>query len=360
MTDILLLGGGHTHALALLAFAAAPIKGARLTLISRETTSPYSGMLPGLVAGLYRREELLIALDRLAERAGAHFVEAEILSIDAQAKSVETSRGLFSYDILSIDLGSVPDRRQIAGDLSGDLAPKPLTPFLDQLYELGKAATPLDLAVIGAGPAGVELAAALAVRFRQKSAKIKLVADQTDLLMSLPEGARRHARSSLERHRVELITASVIAARTPDGLALSDGRAIPASHVVWATGAAPGFDFTASGLPLDQRGFVLVRPTLQSTNHDKVFASGDTASFMPPLPKAGVYAVRQAPILAHNLKALVAGEPLQPYRPQTDTLVLLSTADKRAIGARNGLSAEGGWVWWLKDRIDHRFMERFP
>ncbi len=113
-------------------------------------------------------------------------------------------------------------------------------------------------------------------------------------------------------------------------------------------------------MDLDEDGYVLVTPTLQSVSHSNVFAAGDTASMeMDPRPKAGVYAVRQGPILAANLRAYLESLSLNSYKPQSQHLALIALGEQRAIGFRNGVSFSGHWVWRMKDRIDRRFLAQF-
>lgn len=356
---ILLLGGGHTHALTLLDWIADPPAGARLSLVSRSRFTPYSGMLPGLVAGHYRAQDIHIDLARLATRAGADFIEDEILSLDTQSRRAGTRSATFDFDIASIDLGSVADRRHIGGESGEDLAPKPLAPFLQRLAARDAGNEPFSLAVVGGGPAGVELALALKARWRARLSAMSLIVDGPDILPSLPQRARRLARRALNAQAIAVVTQKTVAERRPGAIIYADGAILPVDEVVWTISARPALDLGKSALALDERGFVKVTPTLQALHHPHVFACGDMASFTPPIPKAGVYAVRQAPILSANIRALAAGRPLIPYRPQTDMLLLLATANGRAIGVRNGITLGGRLMWHLKDRIDRGFMARF-
>jgi selenide,water dikinase len=189
---------------------------------------------------------------------------------------------------------------------------------------------------------------------------VVLVAGASGLLPGLPEALRRRAAAALAERGVALMDGDDVTEVTPEGLLFGRATPLPADAVLWATGAAPAAWLDRSGLRRDARGFVQVEPTLQAVGRPEVFAVGDVASLLPhPLPKAGVFAVRQGPVLARNLRAVAEGRPPEPFMPQRDWLVLLSTGDGRALGTRNGLVFGGRWAWWWKDWIDRRFMARY-
>jgi selenide,water dikinase len=142
---------------------------------------------------------------------------------------------------------------------------------------------------------------------------------------------------------------------------LASGRRVPADAVLVSTRAAPPLAIRQTSLAKDQDGFLAIGPTLQVLNDGAVFAAGDCATMVEhPRPKAGVFAVRQGPVLARNLRRALRGEALEAYVPQRDHLVLIGTGDGRAIGGRGRFVAfEGSLAWRLKDWIDRRFMRRF-
>jgi selenide,water dikinase len=214
------------------------------------------------------------------------------------------------------------------------------------------------IALVGGGPAGFEMALALAARLGPRGVRILLVTGAAGLLPALPRRLRGRAAVALTRRGVMLVVDDV-AEVTAERLRLTGSPDIAADAVLWATGAAPPAWLDGTALARDARGFVAVDATLRSTSHPGIFAAGDVAGFAPPLPKSGVVAVRQGPLLARNLRAAAEGGRLERYRPQRDWLVLLSLGDGRALGTRNGLVAEGRWVWWWKDWIDRRFMARY-
>jgi selenide,water dikinase len=221
------------------------------------------------------------------------------------------------------------------------------------------AGQPRRLAVVGGGAGSVELALAMRHRLPAHAATITLVCGG-GLLEGYSSGAVRHVRRACAAAGVEVREQAMVTAVQAAGMQLGDGDVLPCDEVFWCTSARGADWLTGTGLPLDERGFLEVQDTLQVRGQDNIFAAGDVATQVSdPRPKAGVYAVRQAPLLAHNLSALLQGRPLRRFRPQRRFLSLLSLGDRRAVADRGWWWAAGAWVWRWKDRIDRRFMARF-
>ncbi|HEY9193683.1 MAG TPA: FAD-dependent oxidoreductase [Methyloversatilis sp.] len=355
MTRLVLLGGGHAHLFVLEAFAR-DRPDADIRLITPDALTPYSGMLPGVIAGHYRHRQACIDLRPLAARAGCTLRLDAAVALDAAHRQLRLSSGeVVDYDLLSIDTGSTPAIPDVPGALKCGHPVKPVATLLDSWRT---AAPPGSLAVIGAGAAGVEIA--LALRHRAPNAYCTLVERSAQILGCLPERLRRKALAELERQRIDLLTGARIARLDAHTVQLTDGRTIASDFTVWTTGAAPAHWLRDSGLALDDRGFAAIRPTLQSLSHPEVFAAGDIAT-MPdtPRPKSGVYAVRAGPPLAANLLHAVRGEALQRWQPQARALMIMACGRRNAIASRGGLNVQGDWVWRWKDRIDRAFVRRF-
>ncbi len=359
---LLLAGGGHAQVEVLRQWAERPLAGWRVTLLTREAQSPYSGMLPGVAAGLYRPGDALIEIRALAVRAGAALLVDSVVGLDPAARLLRRAGGEpIRYDLLSLNTGVTPDVDQVPGAAAHAVPLKPIDALLPRLAALEAEARPSQaIAVVGAGAAGTEMALALAARLGPRGVGLALVAGGAGLLPGLPARFRHRARAALANAGIALLEGEEVAEVTEAGLRFRRRAALPADTVLWATGAAPAAWLAESGLARDARGFLLVEPTLQAVGQPAIFAAGDVASLRDAaLPKAGVVAVRQGPVLARNLRAAAEGRGLEAYRPQRDWLILLATGDGRAIGTRNGLTFGGRWVWWWKDRIDRRFMARY-
>ena len=361
-TEIVLVGGGHAHVAVLRMFGMKPEPGVRLTVVARDTFTPYSGMIPGYIAGHYRHEDCHIDLGPLCRFAGARLIHAPAVGLDPDSRRLAVEgRPPLRYDLLSIDTGSTTRIGTIPGAAVHGLPVKPLDRFLCTLdrrsAELSAGA---PLTVVGGGAGGVELALALAYRLRELSPRVTLVTDAAGLLSTFAPAVRRRMHALMARQGITVEAGAALASVEPSVAVLADGRRLDSAITVLATGAAPAPWLAETGLSVDERGFVAVGETLASLSHPNVFAAGDVASFAPrPLPKAGVYAVRQGPVLADNLRRAAKEQRLRPYKPQRRFLSLLSGGRKTAIASYGAFAASGDWVWRWKDWIDRRWMQRY-
>jgi selenide,water dikinase len=342
---ILLVGGGHAHLAALRSLVKEPLAGARIGLVSPFARQVYSGMIPGVIAGHYRRQEAEIDLARLAAAAQAEFIEGEVTALDAQRRCATLKDGSeLVFDCASLNAGSLADA-SVPGSLEHALPVKPFEPFLQQLDPPAGG----HIAVIGGGAAGVELAMAL----RHRGAHASVYAERSPFA---PQIAARVA-SALRAQSVNFLAMPVTRVEAgPRVIAgMTEARY---DKVVLASGAAPLPWLAHSGLATDERGFLLVDETLRSVSHPDIFAVGDCATLRDsPVPKSGVYALRQGQALVRSLRRLAQGQPAPAYRPQRHALMLLSCGRRYAIAQRGDWSAEGRWVWWWKDLVDRRWIK---
>ncbi len=374
-TDLVLVGGGHSHVQVLESFAMEPPPDTRITLIVDRPVAMYSGMVPGFVAGQYRQEELEIDVLPLARCIGARVIVARAARLDAAAKRVHlVGRPPVAFDFASINIGSTVAGLSTPGVREHALPTRPIGKFVTRIDTVfaslgssgtGGATEPVRVAVVGAGVGGVEVAFALDHRIRElgRAVEVILVESGPEILPGYSAGMRRRALRAAEKRGIRIVTGRRIQ-RVESGRAFleQDEDGIRFDILLWVTGAFGQPLFRASNLPTDERGFVKVRSTLQLEDYDNIFAVGDCATLTrhPQTPKAGVYAVRQGPVLASNLRRVLAGGLLlDDYKPQHDFLTLINTGDGSAIGTKWLLSFEGRWVFQLKDRIDRKFMHRF-
>ena len=372
--DVVLLGAGHSHVGVLRMFGMKPLPGVRFTLITREVHTPYSGMLPGLIAGTYTFDDAHIDTGPLARFAGARLYQDEATGLDlGNRRVICRNRPPVPYDLVSIDVGSTPNVYDVAGAAHHAIPVKPIDGFLARFEALRErvlaAKGRARIGVVGAGAGGVELLLSVERRLKGDVAasggdpaglSFTIVAASDELLPSFPAAFRRRFRAVCDRRGIRVITGARVTAVDKGLIHLHTGQSIALDEILWTTQAAPAAWLRDTGLALDDRGFVRVSAALNSVSHPEVFAAGDAASVDGyKLPKSGVYAVREGPHLARNIRRVLTGAPPIPYRPQRDALYLVTTGDRYAVGARNGLSFAGHWVWRLKDWIDRRFMRKF-
>jgi len=371
--QLVLIGGGHVHAIVLRDLVLQPDPHLEITLIARELRAPYSGMLPGFVAGHYDLDACHIDLVRLAKAAGARLVHGEADGIDMGTKRVRLRGGrAIAFDLLSVNTGITPAVDDITGADDHAIAVKPVTTFAAKWQALERQALtargPRRFVVVGTGAGGFELVLAMRHRLLRVASDRGVSPDAFSFALVgsgplLPHHnvrARRLAARELEQARVELSQCDAAVEIGEGFVRLASGRMVASDAVLMATKAAPPAWFREAGLALDGHGFLAVEPTLQVCGEADIFAAGDCATVLAyPREKAGVFAVRQGPPLARNLRLRARGMAALPFVPQVHFLTLLACGDKRAIAARGQLAAAGRWAWHLKDRIDRRFMRGF-
>ena len=359
MKQLLLVGGGHSHLAVLKSFGDTPAAGARLALLSPSRHAFYSGMVPGVVAGHYGHGDCRIDLVALAARAGARFLEDSAAGVDPARREVTTARGeRLRYDVLSLDTGSSSGEPPAAAEHA--LRVRPVEPFLagwERLRESARRGEVRRIAVIGGGAAGVEVLLAMRHGLAGSGAQFALF---SELPVLAGHGARRRIVGILGERGVAVRSGRKVLAAGENGLELEGGERFEAQAAVWATGAYAPPWIAQSGLATDARGFVAVSDTLQSRSRPEIFAAGDVATVIgEPRPKSGVFAVRQGPVLARNLRRALAGDAPERFRPRSRSLALISCGNPYAVASWGRFSLEGAWVWRWKDRIDRRFVGQY-
>ncbi len=360
MKRLLLIGAGHAHAQVLRDWITAPLPDVEVVLVSPSARAPYSGMVPGWLAGVYRYDDICIDFEALARAAGARLVIATLAGLDPNRRSVHLSSGeQLGYDVLSLNVGSTLHPPPAADPAARVLAMRPLgrlhTAWEALLGELaaGPVGNPLTVVAVGGGAAGVETLLSVLARLRalqpQRPVRGKLISRGTALLPGLAPRASRAAQQALAAAGVEVRL----------GLSYDDAAAPPSDLLLWAAGAEAHAWQHHCGLAVNPHGFIRIDRQLRSISHAQVYAVGDCADSADPLPKAGVHAVRMGPVLSHNLRAALGVGVAVEHRAQRRVLALLSIADGSAIASWGRWSARGRWVAGWKDHIDRRFLRRF-
>lgn len=364
MKKLVLVGGGHAQLSVLQALAKARVPGLDATLITPSAHQNYSGMLLGWMAGHYTQAQCRIDLRPLTQAAGVKLLLDHVTGLDTAQRYVSLADGRrMDYDLLSLDIGSETTRAALDA-LGVKLLPiKPLDTFLatwPAVLAQAKAQPGFRLVVVGAGAGGVEVALAARYAFNQAGldAQVALVALESGLLPGHGPGVQ--GRMGQLAQQFGLVLHFAQATGTAHGLTLSNGQTLAADCVIAATGARPAPWLAATGLALDDAGYILVDAHHRSRSHAEVFAAGDTCARQDvAMARSGVHAVQAGPVLAHNLLATLSGQPLRTYQPKPHPLYLLACGPRYAVASWGNWSAQGTWVWYWKDWIDRGFVRRF-
>jgi selenide,water dikinase len=382
LKDVVLVGGGHSHVLLMRMWAMQPIPGVRLTLISQSVDTPYSGMLPGLIAGHYSEQDVHIDLARLCSWANVRFIEASATGIDLHNKQIfveehltpqstqrNQPRPTIAFDLLSLDTGSTPEL-SVDGSADFSVPVKPVYNFYTRwqaLYERvsaeqqsAKNDSLIRVGVVGSGAGGFELVMAMQHALAQTTAEFHWFVRGTRSISGRPVSVSDAAFAAARQAGVHIHTEFDVIDVQVDAVVARDGRVVALDEIVWCAAAkAPAWPAEA-GLQTDDRGFVLTNEHLQSVSHEYVFATGDIGTQQKtPSAKAGVFAVRQAPVLFQNIRRYLLSKQLKTYKPQRDFLSLMATGGKSAIASRGPFCITGPAMWQLKNHIDQKFMNQF-
>ncbi len=364
--NLILAGGGHAHLLTLANLDRFIAAGHRVTVVQPSPYHYYSGMGPGLLGGTCSAAEIRFATKELVEKKGGTFLNDKVIKINAGEQTLNLASGAtLSYDLLSLNTGSyVPDDLIKDKTAKNIFTVKPIETLLAARAYITKRikAQKVTITVIGGGPAAVEVVGNL-WRLVQMEGEfethIKLCAG-SKLLARFPEKVRQKVYASLNRRGVEIIEKGHVEAVYSDHFELKSGEQIASDIFILAPGVKPSRVALNSGLPTGPDGGFLVNRFLQSPQYPEIFGGGDCIHFTDhPLDKVGVYAVRQNPVLYHNLKAAFAGKPLQPFEDVGGYLLIFNLGDGTGVLHKWGITIAGKPVFALKEMIDRRFVRRF-
>ncbi|MEO1220474.1 MAG: FAD-dependent oxidoreductase [Pseudomonadota bacterium] len=359
---VMLVGGGHAHVAVLADWIAGGLPCPRATLLTPRRHLRYSGMVPGWIAGQYERDDGVVDVAALAEKAGVQLLLGPCTGIDPAAGWVKTGGGqVIEYDIVSLDTGGVGRANTLLGkDFAKErrvLDIRPIDRFVERLEDRGD---PQTIAILGGGAGGVEIAFAMRNRMgAETSPAVTLVTGRDGLLPDLSTSVRRRAERELLRQGIAVIEED---ARVEDGVLVTRSASLKSQELIIAALGSAAPDWPAvGGLAVDESGFVAVNQYQRSISHSNVFATGDVAARQDiDVAHSGVHAVMAGPVLAQNLRSVLSGrEPRAVYRPRKASLYLLSTGNGSAILSYGPLSAQGRWVAKLKHSIDNRWISQY-
>ena len=362
--QLVLLGAGHAHLQVLAQLAAQPLAGLVVTLITPLPRQLVASMVPGFVAGHYPLADCVIPLEPLVQRSGIRWLQRSVTAVHAQQQTLQLDDGsTVAFDWLSVNTDPVQNREQIESDIPGArehaLFIRPVDAFAalwPRVAEMGDA-RPLRIAMIGAGAGSLEMA--LAVRHRLPNCAVTLVCGAQPPGANHPSAVQQRLQTILKKRHVTVLQDVAVGLRA-DSVQLGCGADLACDVPLLATRGQAPLWLANSGLALDDQGFIAVDSYQRSTSHSHVFAAVDASTRLDrALARSGVHAARAGAALVHNLAAVAAGTPLKPHQPPEASLNLLACGDRYALGTWKNFSAQGRWLWWLKNWIDRRFMARY-
>ncbi|MDQ0427280.1 NADH dehydrogenase FAD-containing subunit [Planomicrobium stackebrandtii] len=358
MKTLVLVGGGHAHLHCLEQLKDGLSEDWRVLLISPSPYQYYSGMFSGFTEGAYSLDDIRIDLKKLCRKVGAIFIEDSIAAVNAQNRELAGAEGqIYRYDLASFDIGSQSDVPETARNYVRSI--KPNYHFPEQLMQTRESAHPV---VVGGGASGVELAFSILAWRKQQGLPPNLALfSSTSLLAGQGRSASKKIEDIAARKNLTFFRDVSIQEIDEVSVTTSAGKSYPQSDVLWLTGPKSAELFSASSLPTDRDGFLLVNDTLQSVQWPEIFGAGDciTIDRYPELAKNGVYAVRQGPVLWKNLKNSLSNDKLQSFAPQKRYVSILSTGGGEAFLSYGAKHFHGAIAWKIKQRIDRKFMKRY-
>lgn len=363
--NLVLIGGGHAHMVTLANISTLIAKGHRVTVVGPSEHHYYSGMGPGMLGESYTPEEIRFATREVVEQQGGTFLLDAVSRIDPLGKKLLlTSGNTLEYDVLSCNAGSQVPQGQVSGNREDIFSVKPIESLQaaqKRLLELARSGRS-RVAIVGGGPSSAEIAGNIHQLMHRHGLKPPRIAifSGPSYMKRFPARVVRLVRKSLERRGIEIIEGSYVREVTSGRLELADGQSHQTDLIFLAVGVKPSPIFADSGLPVGPDGGLLVNRFLQSTAHPEIFGGGDCIYFQEsPMDKVGVYAVRENPVLFHNLLAAMEGRDLQPFDPGGDYLLIFNLGDGEGVLHKRWLTFGGKSAFMIKDYIDRKFMRRF-
>ena len=358
---LLLIGGGQAHVEVLRQLALNPPAESDVALFNPSPSVLYSDMVPGVIAGHYEPAEAKLNLWALCQKARVRFFETSVLSLNAANCVLESGIGeRHRFDYASFDVGGISQTLPTSPG-AYVVTVKPVDALLAAITEFESVRlSSLVVRIVGNGPSALEVALALAFRWRESTNRRVAIVAPTRLMVGYPKRVRTLALNACKKLGVAVLENKVVEHIEPTRLRLVGGDLIETQLTVLATGYCPVPLMQKTDLTRATDGSIHVNTNLQSSNHPHIFAAGDCANISGlTIPKSNVFTARQGATLATNLLATFTGAPLTAYRHWANVLNLLSLGDKRAIATRNGLTTAGAWAWRWKDSSNRKWIDRY-
>lgn len=362
---LVLAGAGHAHMVTIHNLAELRRRDHQVTVIGPSPIHYYSGMGPGMLGGTYTPEDISFTSREHVEGRGGIFIEDRVIRIDPVKRLVVLQSGAnIGYDVLSCNLGSSV-RQVFETDIKTNVySVKPIQNLVDARKSLSRfnAKIPLEIAIIGGGPSSVELAGNVVQLLAEKKHETHniQICCRTVLMKGFSLKVQAACRKFLLKQGVDIIENDPVVSLKRCSVILQSGRSVDAEVIFTASGIQPSTVFRESGMECGPDGGLLVNRYLQCPDYPEVFGGGDCIYYHPqPLDKVGVYAVRQNPVLYHNLLASLEGLPLKEFSPGGDYLLIFNLGNSYGVLQKGRFFLKGRLAFIIKDYIDRKFMAKF-
>ena len=362
---LVLVGGGHAHMVTLAKLHTFVEKGHRVTVIGPSAFHYYSGMGPGMLGQTYTPEEIRFATQRVVENKAGTFILGKAVSVDADEKTVRLESGeAIPYDVISFNAGSYVPRLNLEENVRDVYAVKPIERLMQAQEKILALVNQkkITVGILGGGPSSAEIAGnlwQLTSGTRENRPDIKIFAGKR-FMARFPENVKNSVEKSLSNRGIEVLTNGYVQSIGDHRIVLETGQEYALDFIFLAMGVIPNPIFGNANLPTGPDGGLRVNEFLQSTEYPDIFGGGDCIYFQKqPLDKVGVYAVRQNPVLYHNLMARLEGEPLQAFDPAGDYLLIFNLGGGQGVLQKGRIIFGGKPAFFIKDYIDRKFMRKF-
>jgi NADH dehydrogenase FAD-containing subunit len=362
---LVLIGGGHAHMLTLANLHSFIEKGYRVSVIGPSDYHFYSGMGPGMLGKTYQPGDIRFATKHVVKKQGGAFIREKAVRVEPKEKKVVLNSGdAISYDVVSFNAGSYVPQLNLPEDAKDVYPAKPIEKLMEaqaRILEL-TADKKITIGILGGGPSSAEIAGNIWQLTRGAKSVMPVIKIFTGnrFMSRFPENVRSKVQQSLIKRGIEIKTNGYVQSVEPGRITLESGQSQALDFIFLAMGVKPNLIFRNSGLPTGPDGGLLVNEYLQSIEYPEMFGGGDCIYFQPqPLDKVGVYAVRQNPILFHNLMAALEGTSLQPFDPGGDYLLIFNLGGGIGVLQKRWLLMGGKVAFMIKDYIDRKFMKKF-
>ena len=372
MTDsqptVCILGGGFGGLYTALRLSQLPWADQQplIYLVDQDDHFLFSPLLYELVTGELQSWEIAPPYSELLANTGVRFIQSAVQQIDVQEQCVTLTDQSLQYDRLVLALGGETPMHQVPGSAEYALPFRTIQDAYqleERLKILETSAEPkIRVAVVGAGPSGVELACKLADRLGDRG-RIRLIERNTQILKSAPEFNQTAAEKALEKRQVWIDLETQILALEAETMTLSykdQVDTLPVDLVLWTVGTA--IAKTIQDLPLlhNDLGQLATEPTLQVKDSPHLFALGDLADFRDqqgkPTPKTAQVAIQQADCVGWNIWASLTQRPLLPFH-YTHLGEMLTLGEDTAAMSGLGLQLDGPLAFMARRII---YLYRMP